>query len=150
MTEHMRVVVLTPNKRLLDVSGVSELYFPTDSGTIGVLPGHAPLITVVGTGSLIYTQENVSGIFSIAGGVADVSGYLVTLMVDIAEEASQIDLERAQRALERAQARLAAKELSNIDVKRAEAALQRAEARIASAQMKDSTSVSAATNHNNP
>lgn len=58
---NMRVVILTPYKRLLDISGVTELYFPIENGVIGVLPGHAPMVTALGTGVVLYTQNDVSG-----------------------------------------------------------------------------------------
>ncbi len=127
---NMRVVILTPNKRLLDLSGVTELYLPIDSGVIGVLPGHAPMVAAIGTGVVVYTQNEFSGFYKVAGGVAEITGGLVTLLVDVGEDAAQIDFERAKKSLERAQNRLVAKASDHIDVKRAEAARLRAQARI--------------------
>ncbi|WP_186646385.1 ATP synthase F1 subunit epsilon [Fluviispira vulneris] len=128
--DKMRVVILTPSKRLLDLSGVSELYFPSEHGALGVLPGHAPMVTAVGTGVVLYSQNDVSGFFKVAGGVAEITGTSVNLLVDVGEEAATIDLDRAKRSLERAEGRLAAKELGNVDVKRAEGSRARALARI--------------------
>lgn len=132
---NMRVVILTPYKRLLDLSGVSEIYFPIDHGTIGVLPGHAPMVSAVGTGVVIYTQNEVSGFYKISGGVAEISESSVTLLVDVGEDAAVIDVARAKSALERAQNRLVAKAAEHIDVKRAEAARLRALARIEAAEL---------------
>ncbi|APJ05024.1 ATP synthase F1 subunit epsilon [Silvanigrella aquatica] len=131
----MRVVILTPNKRLLDLSGVTELYLPIENGVIGVLPGHAPMVSAVGTGVVIYTLNDSSGFFKVAGGVAEITGGSVNLLVDVGEEASQIDFDRAQKSLERAQGRLSDKASENIDVKRAEAARLRALARLEAAEL---------------
>lgn len=132
---NMRVVILTPYKRLLDLSGVTEIYFPIDHGTIGVLPGHAPMVSAVGTGVVVYTQNEVAGFYKVSGGVAEISGSSVTLLVDVGEDASTIDLDRAKNALERAQNRLAAKASDSIDMKRAEAARARALARIEAVEL---------------
>jgi F-type H+-transporting ATPase subunit epsilon len=133
---HMRVVILTPYKRLFDLSGVTELYFPIENGVIGVLPGHAPMVTAVGTGILIYTQNDVSGFFEVSGGVAEVTGGSVTLLVDVAEDASQIDLERAKKALERSESRLNTKTSdSDLDTKRAEFARLKALSRIQASEL---------------
>ncbi|WGL61435.1 ATP synthase F1 subunit epsilon [Pigmentibacter sp. JX0631] len=132
---NMRVVILTPYKRLLDLSGVTEIYFPIDHGTIGVLPGHAPMVSAVGTGVVVYTQNEVAGFYKVSGGVAEISGSSVTLLVDVGEDASTIDLSRAKSALERAQNRLAAKASDLIDMKRAEAARARALARIEAVEL---------------
>lgn len=135
MENGIHFVILTPSKKQLDEKNVTEVYFPTEHGTVGVLPGHAPMVTAVGTGAVLYSQLNVSGFYKVNGGVAEVTGSTVTLMVDTAEEACDIDVERAQRALERAEGRLAAKDLGNIDAKRAEAAKARALARIETAEL---------------
>ncbi len=133
--DNMRVVILTPYKRLLDLSDVSEIYFPIDHGTVGVLPGHAPMVSAVGTGVVIYTQNEVSGFYKVSGGVAEISGASVTLLVDVGEDAATIDIERAKNALERAQNRLTAKATEHIDMKRAEAARSRALARIEASEL---------------
>lgn len=132
--DKMRVVILTPYKRLLDLSGVSEVYFPVEYGSIGVLPGHAPLVTAVGTGVVLYTQNDVSGFFEVAGGVAEITGSSVTLLVDVGEDAAHIDSERAKRSLERAEARLISPD-NHTDLKRAEAAKNRAMARLEAVEM---------------
>ena len=132
---NMRVVILTPYKRLLDLSGVTELYLPIESGVIGVLPGHAPMVAAVGTGVVVYTQNDSSGFFKVAGGVAEITGGSVTLLVDVGEDAAQIDVDRAKSSLERAQGRLDANTSEHIDVKRAEAARLRALARIEASEL---------------
>jgi F-type H+-transporting ATPase subunit epsilon len=135
MNESIHFVILTPSKKVLDEKEVAEVYFPTTHGVVGIMPGHAPMITAVGTGVVLYSQKNVSGFVKVAGGLAEVYGDTVILLTDIGEEASNIDVERAKRSLERAEARLAAKDLGNVDVKRAQAAKARAQARIHAAEL---------------
>ena len=133
MEKYLRLVIQTPYKQLVDLSDVEKVLFPSTEGFLTLLPGHAPLVAAVSTGVLIYTQSSVSGFVKVAGGVVDVSTQSCIFLVDVAEEAAQIDLERAKRALERAESRLAAKELGNIDMARAQAARDRAKARIEAA-----------------
>lgn len=133
--ESIHLVILTPTQKLFDDHGVTEVYFPSEFGNLGILPGHAPLVTAVGTGAVLFSQKQVAGFYKVTGGVAEISGDSVTLMVDIGEEASNIDLDRAKRSLERAEGRLAAKDLGYVDVKRAQAAKDRALARIHTADL---------------
>jgi len=132
---NMRVVILTPYKRLLDLSGVTELYLPIEHGNIGVLPGHAPMVSALGTGVVTYAQNNIFGFFKVAGGVAEITGASVSLLVDVGEDASQIDLERAKKSLERAERRLAEKASEHINIKRAEESRLRALARIEATEL---------------
>lgn len=138
---NMRVVILTPYKRLLDMSGVTELYLPVESGVIGVLPGHAPMVTSIGIGVVAYTHHDITGFFEVAGGVAEISGGLVTLLVDVGEDAAQIDIERARHSLERAQNRLSGNVSEDIDIKRAETARLRALARIEAFELHNSKNI---------
>ena len=133
--DSIHLIILTPSKKLLDEKNVSEVFFPADYGVVGVLPGHAPMVTTVGTGVVLYSQETVSGFYKVTGGVAEICNNSVTLLVDVGEEASNIDLDRAKRSLERADGRLAAKDLGNIDVKRAQSSKERATARIQAAEL---------------
>lgn len=133
----MQVRILTPQKQLLNISAAAELYFPGDAGMIGVFPDHAPLVTTVSTGVVVCTEgdSNMSHFLKVAGGVAEITNTTATLLVDVGEEAAEIDLERAKRALERAEARLSAKELGNVDLERAEKAKARATARIEAVEL---------------
>ena len=132
---NIRVVILTPYKRLLDLSGVTELFLPTESGVIEVLPGHAPMVAGVGIGVVAYSHNELIGFFKVAGGVADITNSLVNLLVDVGEDAAQIDIERAKKSLERAQNRLLIKTSKNIDIKRAEASYARALARTEASEL---------------
>ena len=133
--DDIHLVILTPNKKLVDELHVAEVFFPTETGRVGILPDHAAMVTAVGTGVVSYLQKNVSGFLKVAGGVAEVCDNTLTLLVDTGEVASNIDVDRAKRALERAEGRLAAKDLGNVDVKRAQKSKERAFARLQTAEL---------------
>ncbi len=100
------------------------------AGKLGILPGHAPLISELGIGELTYkTTSGQSGLLAIIRGFVEVLPDRVSVLAELAERAEDIDLKRAQDALKRAQ-ELIAKGGDNIDWDRASASLQRALIRI--------------------
>jgi F-type H+-transporting ATPase subunit epsilon len=104
---------------------------PGLDGQLGILPGHAPLITELGIGELGYRAATSSQptTLTIVHGFAEVLPDRVTVLAETAERAEEIDLARAEAALARAEKRLASHE-PNIDWDRAAIALQRAVIRI--------------------
>lgn len=103
----LRLKVLTPQKKLIDID-CAEVHFPSCQGQLGIYPGHADLVCLLGTGLVHYSREGVFHLFVVSKGIAKISeGKVITLMADLAEEALTIDPERAQRALDRARRRLA-------------------------------------------
>jgi F-type H+-transporting ATPase subunit epsilon len=128
-TDSIQLVVVTPVVQLLSES-VTEVQMPGADGYLGVLPGHAPLITELGVGELTYrTTGGQSGLLAVLRGFAEVLGNRVSVLADMAERAEDIDLNRAKEALKRAQERIA-KGGDNIDWDRASLALQRALIRV--------------------
>ena len=129
LPESIELVVVTPEKQLLRQSA-KEVQLPGAEGYLGVLPGHAPLITELGIGELTYkTAGGQSGLLAIVRGFAEVLPERVSVLAETAERPEDIDLNRAQEALKRAQERIAAGG-ENIDWDRASMALQRALVRI--------------------
>ena len=125
----VQLVVVTPERQLLG-EPITEVQLPGADGYLGVLPGHAPLITELGIGELTYrTTGGQSGLLAVIRGFAEVLPDRVSVLAEIAERAEDIDLNRAQEALKRAQ-ELIAKGGENVDWDRASAALQRALVRI--------------------
>lgn len=109
------------------------MQLPLETGYLGVLPGHAPLLAKVGTGVLRYsTTDGVDRRLALDGGFAEILPDRVRVLADRAESASEIDLERAEEALKRANERLQLGSLE-IDVERAGRAVARARARISAA-----------------
>ncbi len=147
MPDAIQLVIVTPERQLLSFS-VSEVTLPGAEGELGVLPGHAPLITELGIGELTYrgthgivpplqtAGETVEQTFppkdwrphvAIIRGFAEVLGDRVTVLAETAERPEEIDIERAKAALERAEKRIAAGAgAQDIDWDRATGALQRA------------------------
>jgi len=109
-----------------------------------VLPGHTPLLAEMGIGELSYHAGG--GVFSCTaiGGFVEVLGDRVIVLADRAERAEEIDVPRAQAALERAQRRLATPNDPNVDWKRAQEALERAQVRVQVAAKAGAASVAAA------
>ena len=128
MPDSLQLVVVTPERQLLS-EAVSEAQLPGADGYLGVLPGHAPLITELGIGELTYKSSNgQSGLLAIIRGFAEVLPDRIAVLAELAERAEDIDLNRAQEALKRAQERLA--KGGEIDWERASASLQRALVRV--------------------
>src|SRR5438552_14063263 len=105
--DSIQLVVVTPVRQLLRES-VTEVQLPGADGYLGVLPGHAPLITELGVGELTYrTTGGQSGLLAVIRGFAEVLPDHVSVLAETAEFAEDIDLSRAQEALKRAQERIA-------------------------------------------
>ncbi|PYU03123.1 MAG: F0F1 ATP synthase subunit epsilon [Acidobacteria bacterium] len=127
--DSIQLVVVTPVRQLLSES-VTEVQLPGADGYLGVLPGHAPLITELGIGELTYrTAGGQTGLLAVIRGFAEVLPDRVSVLAETAERAEEIDINRAKEALKRAQ-ELIAKGGENVDSHRASAALQRALVRI--------------------
>jgi F-type H+-transporting ATPase subunit epsilon len=130
LPESIQLIVVTPERQLLQ-EAVVEVTIPGLDGELGILPGHAPLITELGIGEMRYKTavggETVP--LTILRGFAEVLQDRVTVLAETAERATEIDLARAEAALARAQKRLASSD-TNIDWDRASIALRRALIRI--------------------
>jgi F-type H+-transporting ATPase subunit epsilon len=133
---------LLPTELLLDIvspdrlvvrDSVSAVSVPGKNGYIGVLPGHAPLLTELVPGELTYVQEGAEHHLFVNWGFAEVLPGRVIVLVQSAERADEIDIERAQRAKQRAEERLKRFLDPEIDMERAREALRRAIARLETA-----------------
>ena len=127
----IQLVVVTPTRQLLRVQA-SEVTLPGAKGYLGILPGHAPLMTELGIGELTYRTSPSSAPSEpilLTRGFAEVLPDRVTVLAETAEMAAEIDLARAEAAKARAEKRLESGD-SNIDWDRASVALQRALIRI--------------------
>ena len=122
--------IVTP-ERVLVSREVDMVIAPGSEGEFGVLPGHVLFLSGIVPGELRYTSGAEKESMVVTTGFAEVSNDQVSILVDAAEKASDIDTERAQRAMERAKERLAKERgTEEIDFMRAEAALKRAIIRI--------------------
>jgi F-type H+-transporting ATPase subunit epsilon len=127
MENKLKLVIVTPNGHTL-CDDVDEVTAVGSEGEFGVLPGHAPFLTTLKIGMLVYKKGNEVGYIFVNSGFAEVGPDKVTVLADSAEKAEDIDVERAKAAMKRAEERL--KKMEEIDFTRAEAALERATTRI--------------------
>ena len=123
----IHLTVVTPDRKLVDRQ-VDEVVLPGTEGYLGVLPGHAPLLTALKVGQISYKQDGQTHQLSVAWGFAEVLPDRVSVLADIAERAEDIDTERAMKARERAEERL--RKGTDVDWDRARAALEKAITRL--------------------
>jgi F-type H+-transporting ATPase subunit epsilon len=130
LPDAIQLIVVTPERQLLRES-VVEAQLPGAEGYLGILPGHAALITELGIGELTYRPVGSSEgtVLAVIQGFAEVLPDRVTVLAETAERAAEIDLARAERALKRAQERVSTGD-PNMDWDRATIALRRALIRI--------------------
>lgn len=102
MAERLRLEVVTPSRRVLE-SSASEVRIPGALGELGILPGHTPLLTSLGTGLVQWSDGESSGRLVVQGGFAEVQPDAVTVLASVAETIDQIDVEAARDALSAAQ-----------------------------------------------
>jgi len=135
-TLHLEIV--TPEKVVVSQE-VNSVVAPGSLGEFGVLEGHVPFLTGIEPGALRYTSGTTTEYLSVTNGFAEVSENKVSILVDAAEKAGEVDLERARKAMERAKERLAKDraKATDVDFSRAEAALKRAVARMKVAEKKN-------------
>jgi F-type H+-transporting ATPase subunit epsilon len=128
MADTFELMIVTPERELLREL-VTEAQIPAKNGFIGVLPGHAPLLSELGVGFLSYNDKQRTRYMAVHGGFVEVLPDQVRVLADIAERAEEIDVERARGALERAREQMINPALG-IDPAEALEAMQRAQARL--------------------
>ena len=129
----IQLTVAVPDRQVLDAE-VASVQFPLTTGYIGILPGHAPLLAEIGTGVLTYAEDRgPEHHLAIDGGAVEVLPDRVRILAEHAELAPEIDDARARQALDQANKQLSLQSLE-IDVERAQKAVARAQARIAASK----------------
>ena len=131
MAEAFQLDVATP-ERLIVEERVTEAQVPALNGYLGVLAGHAQLVSELQSGVLSYVTDGKTRYLAIHRGFVEVLPDHVRVLADIGERAEEIDVARAQAALERAQKALEDPHV-NVDPASALAEMQRAQARLEAA-----------------
>ncbi|PIE65678.1 MAG: F0F1 ATP synthase subunit epsilon [Desulfobacterales bacterium] len=131
MGQQIRLEVVTPSGTKVN-EDVDIVNAPGLGGDFGVLANHAPFLSTIKIGTLTYESGNKRESLMVSGGFCEVSNNKITFLVESAERGSEIDVERAMKAKERAERRLArtAQQGEDFNRKRAEASLQRAISRL--------------------
>ena len=105
LPQHLRLQIVSADRSLVNEL-VDEVEIPGSDGYFGVLPGHTPLLALLGAGELWYRQGDQKHYLLIAFGFAEVQPDAVTILAQIAEKADDIDVVRAEAAKRRAEERL--------------------------------------------
>ncbi len=124
-----KLTVVSP-ERLVVSAEVEEAQVPGKNGYLGILPGHAPMMTELDIGELSYRQGDRTGYLAVTWGYCEVLSDQVIVLAERAERAEEVDRERAQAAMERARKRLSNLQDPEIDFLRARISLQRALIRV--------------------
>jgi F-type H+-transporting ATPase subunit epsilon len=130
----MSLEIVTAERVVLS-DEVDQVNVPTKDGRVGILPRHAPLLTVLDTGEMDILKEGERTPYALSGGFMEVHANRVTILADTVERADEIDEARAERARQLAEERLA-QQLNEQDAAIAEAELRRAMVRLRVAQLK--------------
>jgi F-type H+-transporting ATPase subunit epsilon len=134
MSDTFQIEIVTPEKMVVkDVA--EEMQIPGKNGYLGILPGHAPLITELGVGEITYRKGGTTHYLSVAWGFAEVLPDKVTILAEKAERPDEINVGRALEAKRRAEEEFKIGKKEE-DFTHAEDALKRAETRLDVAQKK--------------
>jgi F-type H+-transporting ATPase subunit epsilon len=110
----LKLEIVTPEKRVVDET-VDSVTVPTLSGEAGILPNHAPLISALKPGILSFTNKGTTERLAVAGGFVEVSSDTVSVLTDLAETASDIDVDAVRTEKEAAEKALVANASSSVE-----------------------------------
>ncbi len=133
----MQLQIITAEREVFS-GDVDALVAPGVAGQLGILPSHAPLMTVLQPGELMVRAGGEESYLALGGGYMEVLGNRVTILADAAEDVDEIDEARAQQAVERARQRIANRD-TDVELERAVASLRRAQVRVTVAQRRRSS-----------
>lgn len=129
LPEKIELEVVTPQRLVLH-EDVKSIEMPGKDGYLGILPGHAPLITELGIGVLTYRTNGEAHFLTVMEGYAEVLPDRVIVLAEISERASEIDVEKSRAEMKQAQAELSKAGSPDVDWERANVKLERAVVRL--------------------
>jgi F-type H+-transporting ATPase subunit epsilon len=121
----LKLVVVTPEKKVVDTTA-DQVELPGQLGYLGILPGHAPLISLLTTGVLSYRTGGAEKSLAISAGFVEVAGDSVSVLADLAEEPGEINVAAAEKDLSRAEEELKTASRETLDEIRARVELAQA------------------------
>ena len=125
----MMLEIITAERQVFS-DEVDMVVAPGIDGQLGILPRHAPLMTMLKPGALTVRKAGEEDMYvAVSGGFMEVLGNRVSILADACERSDEIDEERAQQAIQRAQERLANRS-EDMELERAMASLRRAQVRV--------------------
>jgi len=128
MADSFQLEIVTPEKMVVRDTA-EEMQIPGKNGFLGILPGHAPLVTELAIGEITYRTGGNTHRLAVAWGFAEVLPEKVTILAETCERPDEIDAARAKKAKQRAEDRLKSG-TPEVDYSRAQAAKQRADTRL--------------------
>jgi F-type H+-transporting ATPase subunit epsilon len=129
MAEQLQLEVVTPERRVLSEQ-VNSVTVPGRGGEMGILPGHAPLISELRTGVLSYNEDGTTFQLHVSGGFVEVNDDRVSVLAEIAERPEEIDAARARLAREHTEKQLSSWGGTEEDFEKARAKLERSVVRL--------------------
>ncbi len=129
MAEQLQLDVVTPDCRVLSEQ-VNYVTVPGRGGEMGILPGHAPLISELQTGVLSYNEDGTTFQLHVSGGFIEVNDDHVSVLAEIAERPEEIDTARARLSRERTEKQLSSWSGTEEDFEKARAKLERSMVRL--------------------
>ena len=125
----MMLEIITAERQVFS-DEVDMVVAPGIDGQLGILPRHAPLMTMLKPGELTVRKAGEEDMYvAVSGGFMEVLGNRVSILADACERSDEIDEERAQQAVQRAQERLASRS-GDMELERVMASLRRAQVRV--------------------
>ena len=129
MADQLQLEVVTPERRLLSEQ-VNSVTVPGRGGELGILPGHAALISELQTGVLSYNEDGTTFQLHVSGGFVEVNGDRVSVLAEIAERPEEIDAARARLSREHTEKQLTSWNGTEEDFEKARAKLERSMVRL--------------------
>ena len=129
MADQLQLEVVTPERRVL-AEAVNSVTVPGRNGEMGILPGHAPLISELKTGVLAYNKDGTTLQLHVSGGFIEVNNDRVAVLAEIAERPEEIDAARARLAREHTEKQLSSWSGTEEDFENARAKLERSMVRL--------------------
>ena len=127
------ILEITTAERQVYGEEVDMVIAPGIDGQLGILPHHAPLMTMLQPGELTIRKAGADSFFTVTGGFMEVLGDRVIILADACEHSDEINEERAQEAMRRAQERISNRP-AEMQMQRALASLRRAQVRLDTAR----------------
>ena len=125
----LKLEIVTPEKKVVDET-VDSVTVPTANGEIGVLTNHAPLISALKSGVLAYTKGGSAEKMVVSGGFVEVGNNTVSVLADVAETATEVNVEAARSEREQLEKTLGAWNGTEEDFEIEKEKLERAQARL--------------------
>ncbi|MBS1982866.1 MAG: ATP synthase F1 subunit epsilon [Bdellovibrionales bacterium] len=129
----LTLTILTPQRKLIERENIQEIFVPGFKGELDILPNHANFVTEVMTGMVRWKTDAGWKKATVSTGLLEIFDQQVTVLADVAELQSEIDLKRAKNAEELAKQKLEQGGLDDDNFRKYQLKLQRATARISAA-----------------